>query len=290
MAQDCNPTLKEIYNYSIGSIFQYKYTTTSYAGGQGNEYTTIRVDKYEIFDKKVQNDTIMLIKKGISTGLSIVPPFQDTTATFTGEIFDTLWIVDSASHYLNACDSQLVYLDLGNDFFSRTLFGEEDGLPAKKVGGYIDGQNNLYEYDENDSLINVLGYEYEQVFVDGVGLLHESYVIFEWSETIELQGYIFNGDTTGTIWNEEDFLTSFEPGRKTIDLKIFPTFITDSELIIISCSLAYDDIQIYSLTGEEYKIDFLSDSKIKLNYLEKGIYILIVDFGNFSISRKIVKY
>lgn len=287
IAQDCNPTLKEIYDIPVGSTFQYRFHVASFGLGDIEDSST-RTDKYKIIEKTVQNDTIMLVRQGISTGYSIIPPFGEKGFIFSKEINDTLWIVDSSSHYLNACDSQLVYLGLENNY-SRALIEEYEEQLTKRVGGFINGRNNLFEYDENDSLIEVNGFEYEQIFIKGVGLWQENWHPFEHSETMTLEGYVINGDTTGLIWDDSDFIVSSSKHLSSTNIKIYPNLLSDNELISISSDIDYKRIEVYSINGKPQNISFVSNNQIKLTDAKAGIYIIKLYFDKYTISNKIIK-
>ena len=104
--------------------------------------------------------------------------------------------MDTIGHYLNACDSQLVHIDSNNDYYSYIKIDNS----RKSIGGF----DNLYEFNVNDSLILLdsesnFGYNFIQVFKYGIGMYLKSYGNIMNLTTTKLDGYVINGDTTGTI-------------------------------------------------------------------------------------------
>jgi hypothetical protein len=67
-SQACNPDLDKIYSFEIGSVFQYKKTSTSSNGGHPLTYTI--VEKYSVIDKWKSNDTIAFVRDVIKLSFS----------------------------------------------------------------------------------------------------------------------------------------------------------------------------------------------------------------------------
>jgi len=189
--QDCNTGVKEIYSFPKKSTFQYR-TTVSHE----SPYQNIIIEKYIIDDKWWNGSTLYYTRVGFyeSFMYSILQDnYYDSSIRI---INDTILILDTIGHYLNACDSQLVHIDSNYDYYSYIKVDNA----GKSIGGY----NNLYEFNINDSLILLnsesnFGYKFIQVFKYGIGMYLKSYGNIMNLTTTKLDGYVINGDTIGTI-------------------------------------------------------------------------------------------
>ena len=189
--QDCNSEIKKIFSFPVKSMFQYR-TTVSHE----SPYQNIIIEKYIIDDKWWNGSTLYYTRKGFyeSSMYSILHDiYYDSSIRILN---DTIIIMDTIGHYLNACDSQLVHIDSNNDYYSYIKIDNS----GKSIGGF----DNLYEFNVNDSLILVdsesnIGYNFIQVFKYGIGMYLKSYGNIMYLTTTKLDGYVINGDTTGTI-------------------------------------------------------------------------------------------
>ena len=189
--QDYNSEIKKIFSFPVKSMFQYR-TTVSHE----SPYQDIIIEKYIIDDKWWNGSTLYYTRKGFYES-SVYSILQDNYYDSSIRIInDTIIIMDTIGHYLNAFDSQLVHIDSNNDYYSYVKIDDS----GKSIGGL----NNLYEYNVNDSLILLdsegnFGYNFTQVFKYGIGMYLKSYGNMMNSTTTKLDGYVINGDTTGTI-------------------------------------------------------------------------------------------
>ena len=275
----------ELYDFDIGNVFQYRTINTASNGGNQSYHNVI--EKYTVIDKWTTNDTIGYIRDGIRQSYTDYDMNSEPVIKQTSDFIDTVFVIDSTFHSLNACDSQLVYLGLENNFYSVIKIDTLNGIPAKRIGGFINGQNNLYQYDLNDSLIEVLGYEYEQIFLRGIGLKRQNQFIFEWSEDIILEGYVFDGDTIGTIWSDSDFIVSINENTKNHTIKVFPTIVTEN-LINIEHEKEYTDLKIYSIDGRLQSFQSINSKQIRLVNPIAGVYIIRLLYDKCYFTQRIV--
>lgn len=284
-AQDCSPSLNEIYDFEVGSIFQYRNVNTASNGGNQRYYNV--VERYTVIDKWIINDTIGYIRDGVRQTYTEYDFNYEPIIKQTSDFCDTVIVIDSALHPMNACDAQMVYLGLENDFYSYVIVGDEEGVPMKRIGGYINGQNNLFKRNSNDSLIEVTGFEFEQIYLQGIGLKSHSEIIFEGSQEIFLEGYVFNGDTVGLIWNDSDFIASGNDFTLDQTFKFFPTFLTD-DLINFYFGKDYKDLKIYSIEGKIQEFHFINGNQIRLLDPVQGLYFVKLIFDDFSLIQRFV--
>lgn len=286
--QDCSPTLREIYDFEIGSTFQYLKTNSNmYGGEQEDNYF---IEKFTIEDFWVQNDTIGIVRQGLSMNFGIIPNSSDTVKGTTEDLYDTIIIVDSSSHYLNACDSQLVFLDLDNDLYSKILIENVNGRLEKSIGGYFQEQPNLYKYNENDSLVVFMDFDIHEVFAKGLGKLISDLRYFEVIEREELMGYVIDNDTTGIIWSDEWFSSVEHHKDLNNTHNIYPTVIGDDNLITIDIPSNYHSIDLYSTKGLKINFELNSENQIHLQETAPGVYFMFIKYSDYSISRKLIKF
>jgi hypothetical protein len=100
---------------------------------------------------------------------------------------------------------------------------------------------------------------------------------------------VINGDTTGTIWRDKDFLTSTQYSEKTCDFEVYPTFLSNHDILTIKTSEKINDLHLYSINGSEIPIDYLNNSQIAVEKLKSGVYILVLNIDDIMLSRKIIK-
>ena len=138
-------------------------------------------------------------------------------------------------------------------------------------------------------MVIVYEYEYEQIFAEGLGLKSQSKFVFEYSKDIELQGYVKNGDTTGIIWDDNDFVVSIEKNTIADKILIYPTLIPENGVVNIDSKNKFKNIRIYSIDGKPQKFESISQSQIQLLSKKTGVYILTIVVDNKMITRRLIK-
>lgn len=271
----CAPDLRTIYDFDIGDVFQYKTEIKDWSTGDGEPETKVVFEKKTLMEKSISNDSLIFVFESIVYSYDEAPsnaPVDKYRESFSS-YYDTLIVVDSASHYLNACDSQLVYI---SDFYTKVKISEQDGLAERRFGGV----KNIFTYTSNDSLVESNDNEYEQIFVEGLGLTRLFESVFEYSKEIVLQGYIKNSDTTGIVWDYQDFTVSVEEFSSLYNVSVFPTLIPINGIIHISSDVTVDDVKVFSIDGKPLDFFIVNQSQIKINRVVPNTYILIVTNGN----------
>lgn len=281
--QNCSPNFKEIYDFPIGSVFQYKTTVSSEAS-----FEEIIIENYKVTDKWWNADTLYYARQGIKDFTLYNLGNLDRTIenSYNENINDTITVIDSSTHFLNACDSQLVNIASYRDYYSYIIVDD----PEKIIGGF----DNLYEYNENDSLIHfndeeIPDYGFNQVYKARVGLHSSSEGFIMSSTRIECEGYVIDGDTIGTI-DDFNYNTSIHNLLADVLLNVYPTIISDNEKINIVTSQDYSTIKVLSLDGKIHPIRQTSQDYIILDGLPKGVYLITLLFDDKKVTRKIIKH
>jgi len=282
----CIPDLKMLYEFQNGDVFQYRTETNVWAGGEEPE-THVTYEKRTVIEKNISVDTINYVFDCLHYSYYKAPsnaPY-DRYGEISGSFSYNSIIIDSSTHYLNACDSELVYIDLENDFYSFLSINDQGGFTEKKVGGF----ENIFRYDSNDSLIHVNGFEYEQIFGEGIGLKSQEEFFFEHSKKIELQGYVKDGDSTGVIWDDQDFVVSIKEVNSSNQLFVYPSIIPEDGIINIDTDIDYNEIKLFSIDGKAQEIEIINQHQIITSIFHPGIYVLLIRSGDSLITYKLIK-
>ena len=298
----CSPSFKDIYDFQVGDVFQ--YVKESWTSGGGAGYNTKTTTKYTITNKTVNGDTLMYPITGIKKyeRYCDIGPFPGCEYySESGFINDKLIFIDSAKHYLNCCKNELISDFIPEEYYwdsFREEFGElytriqiktVEGNPEKITGGQAGQLNNLYIYNEEDSLISINDIQYEAVYAKNLGLIKEYFWYFEFNENDFLQGYCKDGDTTGTVSSDEDLLTSSDNKNLKNDIVFYPNP-TNGAIFYKSdeWELRGAEIEIADSRGTILLTQYPANDFIDLTGLTKGIYFLKIKVENNITILKVV--
>lgn len=281
----CSPNLKEIYNYEIGDIYNYKYTKYDWSTGNGSPYINQSYRSFEIKNKMVYEDTIIYVIEGYLPSTTVTQIDYDPYIAFFSErvYSDTLVLIDSSLHCLNLCpDAQVEFHFPQRDtIFTKVKIENIDQIIYKGLGGI----GNLYKQINNE--LSIFGdYQYEERYVEQIGLIYQDFIAFEARETVELASYVKGGDTTILI------ASNVQP-LDLSDVMIFPNPVIDKLNIQFDDEMGINTLKIYDYLGKifyskTYKTKASSES-LDISGLKNGIYILTIDTDSQKIFRKIVK-
>lgn len=272
--QDYSPNLQEIYSFPIGSEFQYRITK----GGEP-PYQEVQVERYTVTDKWVNGDTLFYSRLGVFEYTRyVLYPVQSIEDQYTGIINDSVFIIDSTRHCLNACAGELVCVGL-QDCYSFIIVENSEKI--------IGGENNLFVYNENDSLesldnSNPLGLHFKQVFKEGAGLQLKSQGDVMHYTITQCEGSLINGVRTGIHSLTSDL--SFDD-----HLHIYPNIIQENEKINIESATDYLDLFIVSSDGKVMPLAQKNKDYIILDGLPKGMYFLTFVFKDHNTTRRVFK-
>ena len=184
------------------------------------------------------------------------------------------------------------YLDLGSHEigFGRCSFGDidHDGDIDCLCGDSHPGTFYLYSNVGNS---NNPEWFYEGELNNGIGVeegtSYATPILVDLNN--DLYPEIISGLSGGGInfwWNETG--TSISEVDLSSIIKIYPNPVYDN-LTIEYPSNNIEEISIYNILGKQFFHSNNIETKIELDFLEKGIYILKIKTGNGMISKKIIK-
>jgi len=202
-SDSCSPSMKEIYNFNIGNIFQYSSEDANFSEDI-HIYDSIR--KFTIIDKLIKGDTLIYVRKGILhcheyyEGMPI--PYYTNVAEYSEFFQDTVIYIDSLNHFLNKCNNNLVLYNGGydNTYLTRIITSKNDSTKQ------IFGDNNIFQ--TNGDTVKYL--QWTIVYTKGLGLTSENFNEFEASGYTKLDGYIIDGDTIGKISSDSAFFVGIK--------------------------------------------------------------------------------
>jgi hypothetical protein len=272
----CGPSLKEIYNFNIGDVFQYKIFSEYMCDGWNVSEGT---KKCTIVDKSVENDTIKYIRHGISRLHNYLANNNEILydhGVSTTEFQDTLIIIDSMYHILNGCQ------------------GDTGILNEETFGYHIGPYNSVVRVDNENGDVTKsfegIDYSFRVTYEEKLGIIYQAYGYFEQGYNLILEGYIKDGDITGIITSDENLITSIEVPAIEDKIRIYPTVIHNDETITILNKPTNSIIQIISLDGRIAEFEKINDNILSLSKLPNGTYFIRISSRNNVFCERILKY
>ncbi len=280
------PKANDLFNYPVGSIFQYK-------GGYGDPGISFYyIYQMTVLENLSQADTIKYRVQKI--GKRYENPYtMESTGYFS--YFDTITILNNSQNYLNSYTNNLISLSpiyyganiccfpSPNEFKTLTSFVDSSGVLIRTTNNVI-----IQQYEISSTYIQFLSDNFDRYrisFVPGLGQVSFDYFKFEQGWNEYLQGYIINGDTTGNIYN-----SALLANISTISNNENFEFILDSKtnnLEIMTSSILH--LSIYDVLGKlVYNNSINNKSEIvNLSFLKSGIYLIVLFDKN---NRHTIKY
>lgn len=284
----CSPNFKEVYDFQVGDVFQYVNNSWSSAGGTGYNYKT--TTKYTIRSKSELADTLTYSIDGVVRDefYCDIGPWPGCEYKSSFKLYQNiLRHVDSTDHFLNKCNNELVSFDFYGDKYSRIKIEIQNSIRVKRIGG----QDNFFEYNEKDSLIAIEHENIVKVYAKNLGEIANSSSVFESSDTRYLQGYIKNGDTTGTISLDEDLMVSAIDTRELEDIIAYPNP-TTGILYFPNAETSSNSnrVEIFDVKGNKIADRNIRETTLDLNDLTEGIYFIkIISDKNIVIKKVILE-
>ncbi len=269
-------SLKDIYNFSEGSVFKYEISRMS-ESGFGNK----KIEVFTIKNKYWVNDTLHYTRIGQGENYEV---FRDDVAENASpyEINEEVILVDSLSHFLNLQKGE--YGKPRKDFseHSKELFiqmTQEDGVTKKYTGAsYFDPVSNQME-NSDETFFHC---EYQK----GVGLKYETETYFNmFSTSKRLLGFVINGESFGDI-STNDIVTSSETLTAAPSFAIYPTVVKSGTVVNINCNEAVKTIYLSSVSGQMTEVRVKSGNYFSFPNLPSGIYLLGIKIkGEWAFKR-----
>lgn len=269
---------KEIFNFNIGDVLQYRRETISVSSTRSFFNKYIITSKTEYTDSVVyQIDNYQRIIEniyGMPFDNSTFSNIQVTNSKFDDEVNRL------ASEWKVLGIPTLTYYEVFNaDTFKiiEDSLIEVNNQPNKYVARVY---SPSYQYS----------YTYYKKFQKNLGLIY-----FDKSESdnynvLELIGYYIGEDTVGVIKNDK-FYTTLYTFENDNDISVYPNPIS-SDLIILSNEDRIRTIEIYNLQGSLmfYKEIASNQIQVDISKFPVGIYMLNILLQNGNrLNRKIVK-
>lgn len=288
--------LREIYDFSVGDVFQHELCR-SFDGGAGGYCV---VQKRTILSKSVQGDTLDYTYRSIDNYKII-----DTT---------TIRYIDSIDHTMNAYHDEFVGIPLGANYgypkpgvlgsyigldakrykISRGFFSEQ-GIPSFRIG-------NSFFFPTNDpftvkSLNSIYGADGTAFFQEGLGELY-SYLNQGEDEYIYwLMGYQRAGVTHGTLTPDSVFLANGlgieDSYKKYLPIQPFPN--PTNGILYLSFPQPINTpltAQLYDFQGQIVLKKTIQPTAERIEWdlrtLSNGMYILLVQSNQGMFREKIL--
>ena len=281
-AQDCSPTLKEIYDYEIGDEYIYESESFSFCGGH-EPCVNYRRFGFKILDKIVSGDTFIYVFEGLFPSSSATLESYD--ARHSPAHKDTIVFIDSSMHILNHCPSDsLIPFNVREEFdsvFTKVVIQDDDSIIYKTVGG----SDNLYTYN-NDELKRWTEYVFEDKFAKSLGLVYQYFQRYDHAYSFfEMVSHIKGGDTT--ILKPSGRIER----TKNTELTVFPNPVTNKLTITSQDERSSISIGIFTATGK-----LVQKVKANQNFVEidfsaytSGAYFITIQKGKSLTTKKVIK-
>lgn len=280
------PGFKEIFNFHVGDVFQYRDLYASYGTGDGG----VSLVKQTIISRDSSS-------AGYSYGLteSIMSwnrdPIQgqewDTTHYYfpdTSEVF-----IDSATHFANINPQGLVRNPPGFYFPFTTaaimsIYPDTGSTVSRLMA------DDLFSFGEGDTLFSGMSYIYIDKYTVGLGRAIFKAGIFETYNEEILIGYVKNGDTTGIVY-PDDFLLEKVPEPTADKFNIYPNPVKDNLIVEVTSLLGNTSLSLMNAQGQEliHKEIMNQKTQFDLGSFPAGVYFLRIKNEKTIQIRKVIK-
>jgi len=278
------PKFRDFFDFNLGDVFQYQ------SGSYGNGNTEESRYKHTVISKSDYIDSLKYIIRvnGIRSYFDV-----NSAPLGTSYVNDTIIVTynDSISHFANGYNGELT-LNFFDDYsnYSRVNVTTEDGLITKEIGFNTDIP--IYSYYEQDATHNDLfrftsGNGIESKRIIKTGLAYVEFIADGGlaSSGERLMGYVKNGDTTGTVYN--DYILSNKDKNHPSITQVYPNPVIENLYVSIDNDVL-KEIVIYDATGRKIKETLTKERLIEIQDLKKGFYLLQINSGEEKIIQKII--
>ena len=280
----CMLSFNSIYNFDVGDVFQYKRIRTDGSSGSVEDFTII--DKYQIKQKDIINDSLIYTVEGIR--FSYFSDQHGYSYWHQSSFLNKTHIYeDSTMHFLNLCNDT-VLVTAHQEYYVTIFEQSDDSIIQKHIGGY----GNLFILDI-DSILTPMEFEsYEEIYQQGCGLIKHFDYFFEHRYKEILEGYIKGNDTTGIITPDEELLISVNTIIEDQVITIYPNPISGRSVIEWSQSFQPVRLNVYDLMGRTIYSKAINESEssyIDRSDLEKGVLVMeIIDNKGKRFKQQII--
>ena len=263
--QSNSPNLKQIYDFQIGDVFNYKTTNVDYRGGYPSE--TTYYDRYEIANKIIKNDSIIYYKK-----------HNDSN-----NLIEKVVYIDSINNILNKSNNEIVkYKNSYDTVFLKVRIVNET-IPKKIIGGI--GYNYKYNKGICDTtqVLNHDDLNTKFIYGQGLGLIEIDQSQFETGSSTVLIGYKKGNVTVGD-------LTAISQQKFDNEVQVYPNPFNNEFVIKYNMDESFN-IDIFNQQGCLVKslLGYKSLNQINGSNFKAGIYFLRLKGKNGYIYKSIMK-
>ncbi len=286
------PGFREIFNFHVGDVFQYRDLYAQYGSGDGG----VSLVKQTILSRDSSS-------AGYSYGLKesimrwnrdpIVGHEWDTTHYFfpdTSEVF-----IDSATHFANINPQGLVRnptIYFFPPFTSAAImyiYPDTGTTVSRQMGEELD-DHSLFSFGVGDTLVSGMSYLYIDKYTVGLGRTINKVGIFETYNEEILIGYVKNGDTTGIIY-PDDFLLEKVPETDAGKVNIFPNPVTDHLIVEVTSLPGNTILSLMNVQGQELMHKQITNQKTLVDFgsFPAGVYFFRITNERTVQIRKVIK-
>jgi len=287
------PNFFDIYNFSVGDIFEYHGTSLSNIDGPAISNTCYD-EKDKILTKKILNDSIVYDISVISLYSQFCCPVELKCSS--SRAFKAKWIFINKTNCIeNLFNNELISLDkYGLDKHNCKNYSivriskNSKNIYTKTLGS----SDSMDFYNISDTFHNILKKQIcieneEFRYNDGLGLVYHSDGSFEAGSTYELIGYKKGNDTVGILLDDNKLILS-SVYIENNDVEIFPNPTKNDIWIKNNDKQKINQIIISDLKGMILYTGMESKT-ISLTNFKPGIYIIEIRLEKSIIKRKIIK-
>jgi Secretion system C-terminal sorting domain len=282
------PGFKEIYNFNVGDVFQYRNEQLSFAIGYG----TVSLLKKTVVSKDSSSSGytygIVISEMRWQEDIHNIP--WDTTHYYYNatEIY-----IDSTSHFCNHNPHELVRNPPGiydNEIASIMKIYPDTGQAISRVMGDYD-EGSLYSFGGVDTLLQAGVIEYGDKYTVGLGRVIFRYDPFEGFIHEILIGYVKKGDTVGIIYPDNFLLEKLTENPAKNLIHLFPNPVKDKFILETSSIPGNSRLSIVNVHGQELIAKQITDQKTLIDITEfpSGVYFVRLTNDRTVEVGKIIK-
>lgn len=290
-AQIVPSTVAEIYSFSIGDSFEYSFNSHASFGPCSSEGNILNV----ITDTVRRSDTLFYSYLQVASRADIGCDYPAVPYKLYYDSFYVSKAVFDADSIVFKSDNRI------GPFLVSACMQQSGGTCTENV--FLSGNNDYNQRKQNESMFQGLS-DYDAIFVDGLGIVHQSVFIESDNSSTSILNLIYYHKVSGETWG------SYKPIARNYYDGLYPWGISETSSnnqIVVTPNPAKNSVQIsvasngrqdemiYTITdniGQLVQSGVLSNQSTTLDvsFLSRGLYFVNVT-SNTGIrwSKKLVK-
>lgn len=304
---DTLPGLRDLFRHKTGDVYYWRSDEYNSSGWPVLFEYHLQV--------KMTVDSVVNDSNGMHIHYQVLgrwyqPPFNTAGIAFTsGGVWN---IEDNAAGLLGRFNQEVVPLDqsmlsltvgcswcthgmitgtgpnnYGVPFYSMMKANKVNDSLEMVIGSYPETQGMAWGLSSFPSAVGY-GIAQEIWLKEGLGLLKEFWQDFEVSSGYEMVGYVIDGDTSGTLWTDQELL-AIEEGARALPIRLWPNpGVGAVNLEVMDVSEA--EVRIGDLMGRELLFAPYGGQVMRLDVsgLPAGIYTVTVIAGEAQATKRLV--